>query len=182
MAVWLARTDGAARPTPFPTVATNSTVTASTPASGRGKPTRPITDGEEPRNSADAGSYFDWWPVNGCRADAPASSAAAPAEGARRCSEGEWLEMAFEKPATVSLAEVYWFDDTGRGGVRVPASWRLLYKDGDSWKPVETTTPFGVTKDAWNSIAFKPVSTTALRIELTMQPGMSAGIHEWKVK
>ena len=28
-------------------------------------------------------------------------------------------------------SQVYWFDDTGRGQVRVPASWRVLYKDGD---------------------------------------------------
>ena len=65
MTVWLARTDAAARPTPYPTVATTSTVTASTPASGRGKNTRPISDGEEPRNSSDAGACFDWWPTRG---------------------------------------------------------------------------------------------------------------------
>ena len=34
MNVWLARTEAAARPTPFPTVATSSTVTASPPAAG----------------------------------------------------------------------------------------------------------------------------------------------------
>ena len=45
--------------------------------------------------------------------------------------------MAFAKPATVSETQIYWFDDTGRGGVRVPKSWRLLYKDGNGWKPVE---------------------------------------------
>ena len=65
MNVWLARTDAAARPTPFPTVATSSTVVASPPPQGRGKNVRPIIDGEEPRNSAEAGSYFDWWPVQG---------------------------------------------------------------------------------------------------------------------
>ena len=77
--------------------------------------------------------------------------------------------------------EVYWFDDTGRGGVRVPQSWKLLYKDGDTWKPVEGAT-FGVARDAWNTVTFKPVTTSALRIELTMQPEMSAGLQEWKVK
>ena len=90
--------------------------------------------------------------------------------------------MNFAKPATVSRSEVYWFDDTGRGGVRVPASWRLLYKDGAIWKPVETTEPFGVAKDAWNTLTFKPVTTSALRIELKMQPNVSAGVQEWTVK
>ena len=90
--------------------------------------------------------------------------------------------MTFAEPAAVSEAEVYWFDDTGRGGVRVPAEWRLLYKDGEAWKPVDATTRFGVAKDAWNTVAFKRVTTSALRIELKMQPGVSAGVQEWKVK
>ena len=179
MNVWLARTDAAARPTPFPTVATESAVRASQPPTGRGKNVRPIIDGEEPANSAEGGSYFDWWPVQGwSQACEPQGGQAAR----RQCSKGEWIEMTFAKPATVSESEVYWFDDTGRGGVRVPSSWKLLYKDGEAWKPVETTVPFGVARDAWNKVTFKPVNTTALRLELVMQPTFSAGLHEWKVK
>jgi hypothetical protein len=183
MNVWLARTDAAARPTPFPTVATTSTIVASTPAQGRGKNTRPIIDGEEPKNSAEGGSYFDWWPVQGW---SPACEQQ-PAQGGqgqrRQCSKGEWIEMTFAKPASVSEAEIYWFDDEdNRGGVRVPASWKLLYKDGDAWKPVETSEPFGVRKDAWNRITFKPVATSALRLEVVMRPTFSAGLQEWKVK
>lgn len=34
----------------------------------------------------------------------------------------------------------------------------------------------------WNALSFAPVTTTALRIELTMQQGFSAGLQEWKVK
>jgi hypothetical protein len=64
----------------------------------------------------------------------------------------------------------------------VPASWRLLYKSGDRWLPVETTSQFGTTRNAWNAIAFKPVATSALRIEVTMQQGFSAGLQEWRVK
>jgi DUF1680 family protein len=183
MAVWLARTDGAAHPTPYPTVATTSKITTSRSS----KNPQNMVDGEEPRASNDSTSYFDWWPRNGCRADAPAAAPAAGAPGGatgqrRPCSDGEWIEMTFAQPATVSETEVYWFDDTGRGGVRVPASWRLLYKDGDTWKPVETTSPFGVAKDAWNKVTFKPMATSALRIELKMQPDVSAGVQEWTVK
>jgi len=178
MAVWLARTESAARPTPFPTIATASTVTTSRST----KNPQNIVDGEEPRASNDSSAYFDWWPRNGCRAGArPAPPPeAVPAEGP--CSDGEWVEMTFAKAATISQSEVYWFDDTGRGGVRVPASWRLLYKDGQAWKPVDTANPFGIARDRWNTIAFKPVATSALRIELTMQPGVSAGVQEWKVR
>ena len=49
MAVWLARTDAAARPTPVSDVATTATITASAADEGRGKNTRHIIDGEEPR-------------------------------------------------------------------------------------------------------------------------------------
>ncbi len=83
---------------------------------------------------------------------------------------------------TVSSTEVYWFDDTGRGGVRVPASWRVLYKSGDRWLPVQTPGPFGTARNAWNALRFAPVTTTGLRIELAMQAGFSAGLQEWKVK
>ncbi len=178
MAVWLAREDAAARPTPFPTVATTSTVTVSPLPRGRGKNPRNIVDGEEPASSADSSAYFDWWPLNGCKAGAPAPAATQP----RACSQGEWIEMAFARPATVSESEIYWFDDTGRGGVRVPASWQLFYKDGDTWKPVEASTAFGTARNTWNKVTFKPVSTTGLRIQLVMQPDVSAGVQEWKVR
>ncbi len=157
MAVWLARTDAAAKPTPYPTLATASTLTNS-PSE---KNIRNAVDGEDPSSSDDPTSYFDWWPKNG---------------------SDEWIEMRFAKPATVSQADVYWFDDTGQGGVRVPKSWRLLYKDGEQWKPVETTGEYGVAKDRYNTVRFKPVTTSVLRLELTMQPEVSAGVQEWKVK
>jgi hypothetical protein len=187
MAVWLARTESAGRPTPYPTIASESKLTHS-PSTKR---IANIVDGEEPRASNDSTSYFDWWPRNGCNPPTTTADATPPAQGnARPCSNGEWIEMAFAKPATVSETQVYWFDDTGRGGVRVPKGWRLLYKDpsaplgagGSEWKPVEATGEYGVARDAYNTVHFKPVTTTALRLELTMQPNVSAGVQEWKVK
>jgi hypothetical protein len=162
MAVWLARTDATARPTPFPTVATTAAIAASPLPNGRGKNPRNMIDGDEPASSSDSSAYFDWWPVQG--------------------SASEWVELTFAKPSTVSSTAIYWFDDTGRGGVRVPASWRLLYKAGDQWRPVETTGEFGVARNAWNTLTFTPVTTSALRIEVVMQPGVSAGVQEWIVK
>jgi hypothetical protein len=157
MAVWLARTDAAAKPTPYPTVATTSTLTHSPSR----KNIRNIVDGEDPASSDDPTSYFDWWPTSG---------------------SDEWIEMAFAQPATVSETEVYWFDDTGHGGVRVPHKWRLLYKSDGQWKPVDAAREYGVAKDRYNIVRFAPITTTALRLELTMQPQASAGVQEWKVK
>jgi hypothetical protein len=72
--------------------------------------------------------------------------------------------------------------------VRVPASWRVLYNDGTGWKPVEAagvsgaSGAYGVDKDRFNTVTFKPVETSALRLEVTMQKEWSAGVQEWRVK
>jgi DUF1680 family protein len=157
MIVWLATNDAVAKPTPYPTVATTSTATTS---QARRNP-RAINDGEEPSSSDDPTSYLDWWPRKG---------------------SAEWIELAFAKPASVSEIGVYWFDDTGRGEVRVPASWRVMYRDGDEWKPVDSTDTFGVARDRYNRVRFDAVTTTALRVEVRAQPEFSAGVQEIKIK
>jgi hypothetical protein len=158
MMVWIPNTVASAKPLAFPTVATTATVTAS------GKPQHNINaikDGEIPSASNDHASYFDWYPARGNK---------------------ESVEYTFEKPSTVSECELYWFDDTGQGSVRVPASWRILYKDGNDWKPVETSDPFGVEKNEFNRVAFKPVTTSGMRVEVSAQPNVSVGIQKWTVK
>ena len=64
----------------------------------------------------------------------------------------------------------------------MPTSWRLLYRDGDAWKPVENLGAYLVERDRYNRVTFTPVTTSGLRLELTMQPQWSAGLQEWKVK
>ena len=64
----------------------------------------------------------------------------------------------------------------------MPQSWRLLYRDGSAWKPVTTRDAFGNAKDRYNAVHFDPVKTTALRLEVVMQPAVSAGVQEWKVQ
>jgi DUF1680 family protein len=157
MAVWLSNDLATARALPWPTVASTSKVTTSP-----GQNIRAINDQNEPQSSRDpSSSYFHWWPKKGTV---------------------EWVEYAFTTTSTVSEVELYWFDDTGSGQCRVPKSWRLLYKDGDEWKPVETSEAFGLEKDKFNKLTFKPVTTTGLRLEVTLQPEWSAGIQEFKAK
>ncbi len=93
----------------------------------------------------------------------------------------EWLAMEFDKPHTFSQAEVYWFDDSGQGSCRVPASWQLLYRDGSDWRPVETTAAYGVSTDQFNVVTFQPVKTSALRMEVQLQPKFSGGVLEWRL-
>jgi hypothetical protein len=78
--------------------------------------------------------------------------------------------------------DVYWFDDTGQGQCRVPASWRLLHQRANAWYPVENASAYGVDPDRYNTVTFDPVRTRALRIEAQLQPGFSGGILEWRVE
>lgn len=158
MIVWIPNRETRARPQPWPTVASRSKILTSE----GGRNPRAIHDQNEPLSSRDpSSSYFHWWPKKGTV---------------------EWIEYTFEKPATVSEVEVYWYDDTGTGGCRVPASWRVLYRDEQGWKPVENAGPYGVERDRYNRVAFKAVTTGALRLDVGLQPQWSAGIQEWKVK
>ncbi len=93
----------------------------------------------------------------------------------------EWAQLDFKKPQRLSKAEVYWFDDTGRGACRVPQSWRLLYRDRGAWKPVEGASACGVERDKFNVVTFAPVTTAAIRIEVQLRPNVSGGILEWRL-
>jgi hypothetical protein len=93
----------------------------------------------------------------------------------------EWLQYDFTPPRKVSAVEVYWFDDAPQGGCRVPASWRLLYKDGEAWKPVEGASAYATKHDQLNRTTFRPVQTRALRIEVQLQHGFSSGVLQWKL-
>ena len=119
-------------------------------------------DGKEPKKSSDHGiPRFTWWDHKG---------------------SGEWVVRTFDKPTAVSAASVYWFDDTGAGSCRVPKSWRLMYKAGGDWKPVtrDGASDFTTYLDRYNRVSFTPVTTTALRLEVQLQPQFSGGILEWK--
>jgi hypothetical protein len=68
------------------------------------------------------------------------------------------------------------------GEVRLPASWRVLYKDGPQSKAVDVRDTYSVEKDRFNTVTFTPVTTSGLRLEVTMRPESSAGLQEWRVK
>jgi len=158
MSVWIARERERARPLPEPTLASQARASASEGAKGLPG----INDLFEPANSNDhSHGYLHWWPKKGTV---------------------EWVEYAFEKPAKISETSVYWFDDTGQGECRIPSSWKALYKSGDKWLPIRNAGPFGVAKDATNTVRFAPVTTSGLRLEIQLPEKFSSGIQEWKVK
>ncbi|RPJ85968.1 MAG: glycoside hydrolase family 127 protein [Acidobacteria bacterium] len=120
-----------------------------------------INDGLEPKNSGEQPPQLcHWWPHKGAE---------------------EWVQYSWKQPVSASGVKVYWFDDTGRGGCRLPVSWRIEYLDGDRWKPVRVRGEYPVTLNTWCELAFDPVSSRALRLVLKLQPEWAAGVHEWKI-
>ncbi len=120
-----------------------------------------VNDGVEPKSSGEQpAALCHWWPHK---------------------AREEWVQYNWKKPVTVAGAKVFWFDDTGRGACRLPVSWKILYQDGDAWKPVAARSDYPVQLDKWCQVTFAPVTTTALRLSLQLQPTWAAGVHEWKV-
>ncbi|MHB1424184.1 MAG: glycoside hydrolase family 127 protein [Gemmataceae bacterium] len=95
----------------------------------------------------------------------------------------EWLSYRTAKPRKLSAASVYWFDDSGMGACRVPAEWRLLWLDGDEWKPVKLLRDvyYGTALDRFNQVSFEPVTTRELRLEVKLKPSYSGGVLKWRV-
>jgi DUF1680 family protein len=120
-----------------------------------------INDGMEPTNSGEQpAALCHWWPHKGT---------------------SEWAQYTWKTPVQVSGAKVYWFDDTGRGECRLPASWRIEYLDGGDWKAVTTAEAYPVAKDQWCAVRFSPLKTTALRLAVQLPHNFASGVHEWKV-
>lgn len=160
MVVWVPTSLEAARPIPLPSLASKAKVTASF-CHDNDSPNS-ANDGIEPKNSNDHGiPRMTWWDHRGTK---------------------EWIQYEWPEPVKVAGVEVYWFDDTGRGQCRVPASWRLSYRDGETWKPGAMKGEPGVAKDRFNVLELEPVSTTALRIDVDLGDKVSGGILEWRVR
>ena len=171
MEVWIPETKEYATPTPEPTIASKAKTFSIQAPIQKDAPESAsvisyawgVNDQWEPKRSSDTSKpYFYWWLKDGTL---------------------ESLAYEFDQPYTVSKVEVYWLDfDHYDGNFRVPQSWKLYYKNGNSWKEVETSDQYGVEKDKYNVVSFKPVKTTGLKISAQLQKGASGGIIEWKVE
>jgi hypothetical protein len=122
-----------------------------------------LNDQVEPSASDDAKiPRFTWWDHRGT---------------------AEWVQYDFAGPTRVRAVEVYWWDERRiNAHCRVPQTWRLLYRDGQEWRPVRGASAYGTEMDRFNRVTFEPVTTTALRLEVQLQPGWSGGILEWRVE
>ena len=158
MAIWMSEDMEHTTPMPAPSIASASKVQCSAAIRNLDA----IHDQYLPEHANDhTNPYLHFWP---------------------RFGTEEWVQYDFSEPSKISSSRVYWFDDGPDGGCRIPASWRLQYLKGDKWKDIKPKGNYPVSKDAWDEVQFKPVSTTALRLILIAQPGVSTGIHEWEVQ
>jgi hypothetical protein len=122
-----------------------------------------LNDGEIPEKSSDTGRpRMTWWDHKGT---------------------AEWVQYDFPSGANVSKVRVFWFADRpAEGGCDLPQSWRLLYRNGHEWTPVENPSSYGVVADKYNEVTFTPTTTSGLRLEVRLKPDWSGGICEWEVE
>ena len=105
---------------------------------------------------------------------------------------GNWRQSAgsehyvgytWDETVTVGGADIYWYDDGG--GTQVPSALRMQYLDANgAWQDVNITTPFEscIAKNTYNRVEFDRVTTTRLRLYVTVRSGAEAnGIYRFKV-
>jgi DUF1680 family protein len=171
MEIWVANTPTKAVATPLPTIASKAqTFSNRGPIQNDAPETAPVdswaggvNDQWEPKRSSDISKpYHYWWLKQGTT---------------------EAISYQFDKEYDVSNVQVYWLEfDHYDGDFRTPESWALYYKDANGeWQEVEGHSPYTVQKDCYNSVDFKPVRTTGLKILAKLRKGESGGVLEWKV-
>ncbi len=159
MMVWLPQQLRATTPALPPSLASMSALTASTPTSALNS----VNDRLVPKNADDRSiPYYHWWPKQ---------------------ATTEWLQYDLPETTTVSSSTVHWFDDSPWGGCRVPTSWRILYRSpaGD-WQPVNALDDYTTRRGSANTVHFTPITTDAIRMEVTLPTDNSSGIFEWEIE
>jgi hypothetical protein len=122
-----------------------------------------VNDGVLPKRSGDHEvKRMTWWPNKG---------------------SAEWLQYAFPQPETLKGCAVYWFDDTGKGSCRLPASWKVQYQNAaGEWTDAPVAGAYPNAKDKLCATTFtSPITTRELRLCVQLQPDVSGGVLEWEL-
>jgi len=159
MAVWFSNELRSTRAVQQPTLASESKVEASHMV----KAISAVNDRLLPKDENDRSvPYYHWWPKQGTN---------------------EWISYEFPEENTVSSSSVIWYDDAPWGGCRIPKAWKIYYKDSKgNWTPVENDTEYPIKKGTLNTISFKPVKTTAVKLEVQLPDDNAAGLFEWEIE
>jgi uncharacterized protein len=157
MLVWVPRTRSDAWVRPAPTLASTSHITVS-----GGSCARAANDQYDPASSHD---------------ESRKSTRLEPDQNGN-----VWIEYEFPEPQCVSEASVYWFEATDWRKENAPASWRLLYREGARYLPVQTEDGYGTDLGRYQRVRFVPVVTAALRLEAVPKAQWVVGLLEWQVR
>ena len=122
-----------------------------------------VADGKSPSNSSDT-TIPRWtsWPRKG---------------------DDQKVEIHLKKPQSIESVSVYWYNDNG--GVKLPKSWTLDYMKDGQWVPMHlyTTDSYGIVGDQYNMVhPSKPITTEAIRINVTPVADASVGILEVEIE
>jgi F5/8 type C domain len=93
----------------------------------------------------------------------------------------DWWSVNFGQATSVSDIRIYFYNDNG--GVKPPTSYELQYQDvNGQWQdiPNQTRQPTAPAGNDLNRITFPAISTQALRVIVTPQPGAWAGFSEFQ--
>jgi hypothetical protein len=85
----------------------------------------------------------------------------------------QWVQYTFPGEETLDRIDVFW--------TVPPRAWRVLYEVDGEWREVDATGPYSITADTLTPVAFAPVKTMALRIEVTLGDGAAPALAEWRV-
>jgi DUF1680 family protein len=168
MDVWLARTPSSA--TPLPALTDSATAKLSASAKHSTAQLAALTDGRSgPKSSFRPTPRFTW---------------------PRQTQGTQWIQYEWSQPTELSRAAVYWAVDWKsqvywgeriRGAnLMLPKTWRVLYRDSSAWRPVESPDQYTLRLDLFNEIRFRPVKTTAVRLEVVFDEA-PCGIQEWLI-
>ncbi|MGH7943148.1 MAG: LamG-like jellyroll fold domain-containing protein [Limisphaerales bacterium] len=152
----------------FPAVSTNATTTQwgapYTPGASYVNPSDTVSAmnlGLQPSSSSEQMTRMTWW---------------------NHLGTTEWVQATFNGLCQASQMSVYWYDDLSiGGGCSVPQSWWVEYLVGTNWVRVTGASGYGVATNAFNTVTFDPVTTTAVRLYVELQSGYSGGILAWSV-
>lgn len=87
------------------------------------------------------------------------------------------VELKLKRPLKLQSLSVYWYDDNG--GVQVPKSWTMEYKENGEWKqfPIYVTDEYRVLKDQYNMVhPGEDIMAEAFRLHIVPKADAAAGI------
>lgn len=125
-----------------------------------------LNDGILPKDNQDQTiPRFTWWSHQGTQ---------------------EWIQYDLPAPITIGRSDVSWYEDASQGGgCDYPQTISYQYWNGASWQPMTPLHDYLNMIDFYGGhfsiMRFQPVTTSKIRLNVTLRPGKSAGIFEWRL-